>query len=114
MSERVTYSEIKSMVLACYWRGCRDHALTGWSQEQVCAWTYGEFEGAFDLEVENFMLEVASLILSGGWSPQLAAHHTSEISQILSNSSIDILLKEVSAEESEELRGDLVAIANRI
>lgn len=113
MTDRATYSEIKSMILACYWRGCRDHALSGWSQEQVCAWTYGEFEGAFDLEVELLMLEVASLILSGGWSSQLVAHHASEISQILSRSSIDLLLEGVPAEESEELRGDLAAIGRR-
>lgn len=110
MIDRVTYSDIRSMILETYWRACRDHAFSGWSQEQVCAWVYGEFEGSFDLEVEVFMLEVASLILSGGWSVNLVAHHTSEISKILSNYSIGDLLRGVPSEESDELKADLVSI----
>lgn len=110
MIDRVDYSEIKMMLLACYWRGCRDHGLSGWSHEQVCAWAYGEFEGAYDSAVEIMMLEVASLILSGGWSSRLAAYHASEISRTLVGRPYDVLLEGLPAEEVEEFVGDLQII----
>ncbi len=110
MNDRVVYSEIKTMLLVCYWRGCRDYGLSGWSHEQVCAWAYGEFEGAYDLTVEILMLEVASSVLSGGWSSNLALHHATEISRILYETNIEILLQGVPCEEAEELINDLTVI----
>lgn len=110
MIDRVGYADIKMMLLQCYWRGCRDHGLSGWSHEQVCAWAYGEFEGAYDFAVELMMLEVASLILSGGWSSRLAAYHAGEISRILDGAPYEVFLEGLPAEEVDELMRDLTVV----
>jgi len=98
----VSYLDIKRSLLACYWRGCRDQALSGWSDEQVCAWAYGEFEDAYDLAVEVLMLEVASLILSGEWSTKLADYHVGEISRILGGTGCEEFLAGVSADDRDD------------
>lgn len=113
MIDRVGYSDIKANLLACYWRGCRDHGLSGWSHEQVCAWAYGEFDGAYDFPVEIIMLEVASLILTGGWSSKLVAYHKDQILRILDGVTYEAFLDGLPAEEVGEVKADLL-VANII
>jgi hypothetical protein len=105
--ERASYSVIKELLLSYYWRGCRDYGFTGWLPEQVCAWAYGEFEGSYDLPIENLMLEVASFVLAGGWYSGQAGYHKEEIARILSAMNLNDQLKELPQEEAEEFASDL-------
>jgi hypothetical protein len=105
--ERISYAVIKELLLSYYWRGCRDHGFAGWLPEQVSAWAYGEFEGSYDLPIENLMLEVASLVLTGGWFSDQARYHKEEILRILSVINLNAQLTELPQEEAEEFTNDL-------
>jgi hypothetical protein len=101
------YTEIKTLLLAYYWRGCRDHGLSGWAPEQVCSWAYEEFDGSYDSPFEKLMLEVASLALTGGWHLRLVNYHMGEARQILSEIDLDTCMLDLSSEDADDLLTDL-------
>jgi len=59
------------------------------------------------LAIEQLMLEVCSLALTGGWYPNQVSHHRSEIQRLLIENNLDDLLKILPAEESEEFLHNL-------
>ncbi|MFC5476372.1 hypothetical protein [Paraherbaspirillum soli] len=108
MRERVTYSEIRNRFLEIYFVGCRDHGFSGWSSELVTTWVYSpEFDGTYYLPIEQLMLEVVALVLTGGWYPTQVSFHRSEIMRLLSANKLESMIKEVPQDEAEEFLNDL-------
>lgn len=108
--DRSTYSEIKSVLLLYYWRGCRDYGASGWTIQQVSAWVYGELESSYEYDIEKLMLEVAcSILLVFGFSTQLD-YHKGEVVRMISEMDLVSHLVSLPAEEAEEFEFDLRAM----
>ena len=106
--ERVPYETIKGRVLDAYFDFCRDRGLVGRrSQEEILGGITYEFENAFELPLENLMLCVVQLVLSGGWHPNAEAYLREQISDQLAEFHLDNLLVGLPQEEASLFRHDL-------
>lgn len=107
-SERVTYQTIKIWVLDAYYDFCRDRGLgKRWSHREVLGSIDYEFENTFQSPVENFMLCVVQLVLSGGWHSDGEQHMRKWIGDQLVEHGLEEILKNVPEEEAELFRHDL-------
>ncbi|RKP44981.1 hypothetical protein D7S89_21720 [Trinickia fusca] len=65
------------------------------------------FEVAYESQIENLMLCVVQLILSGGWYQEAEQRMRSRISDQLSVDGLDNLLQGIPTEEAELFKHDL-------
>lgn len=113
--ERIDYYEIKRDFLECCYEGCRvklDDIASGNSQWPEGADGRGyasyQYEGAYQLPIEQLMLAVINLILMAARGPEhVEAFHQKEINQILSAHPLEELLKELGEEERKDLLYDM-------
>ncbi|WP_321818293.1 MULTISPECIES: hypothetical protein [unclassified Paraburkholderia] len=105
---RVSYKSIKADVLDLYFTLCRDRAIEdGWSHREVLGSIDCEFDGVFDLRVENIMLSVIRLILSGGWSSDSKENLSRYISEQIAMEGLENILRGIPSEEAELFKHDL-------
>lgn len=111
MDERVTYSEMRTWFLGCYYHYCRaklGHNSLWLDGESEAGYAYTELESSFDTPIENLMLEVITLVLGGGrLSMQSQKYHRDIISKLLSENDLEKMLDELSQDEIDEFRHDL-------
>ena len=110
MEDRVTYGEMRSWLLECYYEYCRGKigSDTTWMDgEREIGFAYHELDGVFERPIERLMLETLALIFSGGRLPAVEAMHRREIAIILAEHPIAELLHGLHEEELHEVRTDL-------
>jgi|GEM_PF-649548 len=110
VEERVPYGEIRAWFLNCYYVYCQDKiaAGRGWAERELeINWAYNEFDNAFQLPIENLMVEALTLILEGGRLPDTEAYHRNRIANILEQNNLEDMMREISEDEAHELRYDL-------
>ena len=106
--ERMPYQEIKSLVLSAYYDFCRDRGVgLGWSHEQILGSVSYEYENVFALPLENLMLRVVQLVLSGGWYKDGELNARNWVTNFFSEYNLDEFLEKMPVEESEEFYRDL-------
>ncbi|WP_261314350.1 hypothetical protein [Burkholderia latens] len=106
--DRVSYETIKAWALDAYFNFCRDSALMeGASHREVLGHVDLNFEGVYKSQIENLMLCVVQLILSGGWYPDAERSMRKSIVDQISTEGLDNLLKGVPSEEVELFVHDL-------
>lgn len=106
--KRNTYFEIKANVLEAYFEGCRDLALCeARPHAEIMGYIAYQFENSFDRIIENFMLRVVQLVVSGGWHAEAAQYARKQIAAQLQNYDIDTLLAEIPKSEADIFRHDL-------
>ncbi|MDW3716533.1 MULTISPECIES: Imm2 family immunity protein [unclassified Pseudomonas] len=114
MEDRVSYGEIRAMFLSCYYNYCKLKlkSSSAWVEgESEAGYAYGELENAFDMPVENLMLEVLALVMQAGRaSLQTQKYHKDAICSLLSDRSISDVLEGLPAEEVDEFKADLVVL----
>ncbi|QVN19855.1 hypothetical protein JYG32_02200 [Burkholderia pyrrocinia] len=65
------------------------------------------FEGVYESQIENLMLCVVQLVLSGGWYPDAERSMRKKIVDEISVNGIDKVLQGVPSEEAELFKHDL-------
>ena len=106
--DRVSYETIKALALDAYYDACRDNALMrGWSHREVLGSVDYAFEAVYESQIENLMLCVVQLVLSGGWYQEAEQKMRSRISHQLATEGIDNLLREIPQEEADRFKHDL-------
>jgi hypothetical protein len=109
MEERVTYTEMRSWLLECYYTYCQGKFIAkkrSWSAGELeINWAYEEFYDSFELPIERLMLEVLTLILIGGRLPE--SFHREQIARLLAEHSLDGMLQEIPTEETDALLYDM-------
>ncbi|RXV70001.1 hypothetical protein D1006_29305 [Burkholderia stabilis] len=65
------------------------------------------FEGVYESQIENLMLCVVQLVLSGGWYPDAERSMRKKIADKISVEGLDNLLQGVPSEEAELFKHDL-------
>lgn len=114
-SERINYYEIKRDFLDCCYAGCRamlSDFITGspqWPEDtDERGYASYQYEGVYQLPIEQLMLAVINLILMAARGPEyVEIFHRKEIQKILSAHPINELLQELGEEEREELLYDM-------
>jgi hypothetical protein len=107
-SNRKTYEEIKSDVLNAYFAFCRDHGLALKRPfEQVLGAVDYNFEGVFILPVENMMLGVVMLVLSGGRYPDVEENIRKKIKGYIVPFGLEATLADLPSIERDEFLHDL-------
>ncbi|WP_114196275.1 hypothetical protein [Edaphovirga cremea] len=117
-SERIDYYEIKRDFLDYCYDGCRHKLIniargtSGLSKdEDGIGYASYQYEGVYQLPVEQLMLAVINLILMAARGPEhVEMYHRKEIKQILSAHPLDELLKDLGEEEREDLLRDMKAL----
>jgi hypothetical protein len=104
---RPSYREIRRDLLDTYLTGCASNGSKGWTHEEICSWAYFEYDGVYETPIENLMLEVSGLALTGGWYPDLVSYHRQQILKIIAKTVLPELLSQVNEEDSQELVRDL-------
>lgn len=105
---RVDYGTIKSWVLEAYYDFCRDRGhAKGWSHDAILGSVEYEYECTFERPVENLMLKVAELVLSGGWHKEVEKNIRDKIFSNIKENGLENLLAGVPEEEYELFQHDL-------
>ena len=106
--DRVSYETIKAWALDAYFNFCRDSALMeGASHREVLGHVDLNFEDVYGSQIENLMLCVVQLVLSGGWYPDAERNMRKKIADQISAEGLDSLLQGVPSEEAELFKHDL-------
>lgn len=113
--ERIDYKEIKSSFLDGCYTYCQHkinninlHGSIWTNNESEQAYAYELFDNAYDLPIENLMLEVVTLVLMAGRGPEQAEnYHRDRIAGILSENKLDELIADISEEERKDLIYDM-------
>lgn len=113
--ERVSYNDIKDSFLRCYYTLCKskiddmNRGRDGWdNDESERGYAYYQYENAYDLPIENLMLEVFTLIMMAGRGPaHVEKNFRRSIKEILSKNSLDELLNDIDEEEKADLLYDM-------
>jgi hypothetical protein len=113
-NDRVPYKLIRWWFLGGAYRYCQ-HAyqdnyawIRPWADEYVAS--YEQYESAFNLPIENLMLEVLVLVMVAGRDSgyeKFEQHHREKISAILEKDDLIEMLKTLSGEELNEFEHDL-------
>lgn len=107
-NKRKSYSEIKSSVLDAYFTFCRDHGLVlNRPFEQVLGAIDYNFDGVFVLPVENIMLSIVKLVLSGGRYPDVEENIRKRIKEDIASYGLNNILADLSLVERDEFLHDL-------
>lgn len=117
-SERVDYYEIKKDFLECCYDGCRQklkniaRGTSGVPQDDDgVGYAAYQYEGVYQLPIEQLMLAVINLILMAARGPEhVEVFYRKEIKKILSANPLDELLKELEEEERKDLLCDMKAL----
>jgi hypothetical protein len=106
--QRLSYETIKEWVLSAYFDGCRDLAVGEQRpHKEILGYVVYQFENSFERPIENLMLSVVQLVLSGGWYPDLEQHARQWISGQLAEHGLESLLYGVPEDEAESFKHDL-------
>ncbi|QJW54285.1 hypothetical protein HL670_01153 [Serratia plymuthica] len=113
--ERASYIEIRHDFLDSYYTCCKHKLhifnLTGdlWGEgESEVGYASYQWENAYDLPVENLMLEVIILIMRAGRGPEIAEENGRKaIAEILAKNPLDELLTCLDDEEKNSLLYDM-------
>ncbi|ATA25832.1 hypothetical protein BIY26_05140 [Brenneria goodwinii] len=113
--ERISYDEIRDSFLRYYYIYCRNKLDSfnrrgeGWSEhESEIGYAYYQFENAYELEIENLMLNVLTLVLMAGRGPeQVEKNLRKDIKDMLSEHKLDELIADISEEERQDLIYDM-------
>lgn len=113
--ERISYDEIRDSFLRYYYIYCRNKLDSfnrrgeGWAErESEIGYAYYQFENAYDLPIENLMLNVLTLVLMATRGPEQAEKSLREdIKDILSKHKLDELIADISEEEKQDLIYDM-------
>ncbi len=116
--ERVPYTEIRDYFLRCYYLYCRNkifninHRGGGWIENEFeLGYAYEQYESAYDLPIENLMLEVFTLIMIAGRGPiQADAFHRKNIKSILSQYCFEEIIDDITEEEKKDLLYDMTLL----
>ncbi|SMF67367.1 Immunity protein Imm2 [Trinickia caryophylli] len=81
--------------------------MRGWSHREVLGSVDYAFEGTYESKVENLMLCVVQLVLSGGWYPEAEQSMRGKISGQFLAEGLDNLLQGVPQAEAEQFKHDL-------
>jgi hypothetical protein len=107
-NKRKTYDEIKSDVLNVYFTFCRDHGLVLKRPfEQILGAVDYNFEGVFILPVENAMLGIVKLVLSGGRYPDAEENIRKQIAEHIASCGLKNILNDLPSTERDEFLHDL-------
>jgi uncharacterized Fe-S cluster-containing MiaB family protein len=110
MQERLTYQEIRSWVLGCFYQFYRGKVIShgNWVQDELeISFAYEQYYNSFELPLEQLMLEVLAMIMLAGRFSDTIQFHQKNVDNILKNNSLEDMLKDVSLEESEEFIQDM-------
>lgn len=107
-NDRVSYGTIKAWALDAYFNFCRDGAFIGGaSHREILGHVDLDFESVYESQIENLMLCVVQLVLSGGWYPDAERSMRKKIADKISVEGLDNLLQGVPSEEAELFKHDL-------
>jgi hypothetical protein len=114
-SERIVYYEIRQSFLEYCYEGCRQklkNIARGTSgvpkEEDGIGYASYQYEGVYQLPIEQLMLAVINLILMAARGPEhVEIFHRNEIKKILSAHPLDELIKDISEEERSDLLYDM-------
>jgi hypothetical protein len=112
MGDRVTYYEMRSWLLDCYYDYCRSKVRhgRGWVDgEYEFAYAYDEFRTSFSSVIESLMLEVLTLVLAAGRGVGIDFHREN-INSILQGVDIYDLVAELQDDERSDFMIDLQAL----
>ncbi len=111
---RIPYKLIRWWFLGGAYRSCQ-HAFQDnygwkkpWADEYVAS--YEQYESAFNLPIENLMLEVLVLIMVAGRNSRyekFEPYHRSKIAALLKNHDLNKMLIDLPQEERSEFEYDL-------
>jgi len=105
---RVPYETIKARVMDAYYDFCRDRGLVDRRcQAEILGSVDYEFENSYELPVENLMLCVVQLVLSGGWDLDSEVYMRKRISDQLAEHGWDYFFSAVPSDEANVFRHDL-------
>lgn len=110
MDNRVRYGEMRSWLLSCYYSYCRTKLFYGkdWAEnEHELGYAYDQYCDAFNLTIEEVMLEVLVLVLAAGRLPKSETYHRERIVVLLNGRDLDEMVCELGTEEKEEFLHDL-------
>jgi len=119
---RVPYKVIRWWLLSCYYSYCRSK-INGMNRrndtwgdgERELGYAYEQFEVAYQMPLEIFMLEVLTLILDAGvGSPVFYEYHCSRMKKILRGSNIPQLIAGLPEDERREFISDLALLKKNI
>ena len=110
MSEAVSYSEVKALLLSSYWQGCAGGSFSGWTHRQVCAWAYSEFDGSYDYSSDHFMLELVCLVMVGDWYPDMADQYRNQMRELMCRPEFNDEVRRMPEGEREQLLADLEVV----
>ncbi|MCQ8233625.1 hypothetical protein [Pectobacterium carotovorum] len=113
--ERINYEEIKNSLLRYYYIYCRNKLESfnrrgeRWAEhESEIGYAYYQFENAYELDIENLMLDVVTLVLMAGRGPQQVEKNLrNSINILLSNQGLDKLIQDITEEEKSSLLYDM-------
>ncbi|MDM1756439.1 MULTISPECIES: hypothetical protein [unclassified Acinetobacter] len=106
--DRENYFAIKSWVLETYYDGCRDLAFSkGWNHLEILAYTFHQFENSFDSLLENFMLLIIQLTLTGSWEYEIKKNLKSQIDNLIKMNDVKSLIHLLPENEADEFMRDL-------
>ncbi|MET3432444.1 hypothetical protein ABIC71_001930 [Herbaspirillum seropedicae] len=120
--ERVPYKVIRWWLLSCYYSHCRSK-INGMNRrgdtwddgERELGYAYEQFEFAYQMPLEIFMLEQLTLILDAGeGSPVFYEYHCSRMKKILRESNIPELITYLPEDERREFLSDLALLKRNI
>ncbi|MBE0628023.1 MAG: hypothetical protein IH603_00225 [Burkholderia vietnamiensis] len=81
--------------------------MGGASHREVLGYVDLGFEGVYESQIENLMLCVVQLILTGGWYPDAERNMRDSIVRQISMEGLDNLLQGVPSEDAELFKHDL-------
>lgn len=108
--KRVNFSEIRAAFLDCYYGYCtaKIHHGQAWQDgEHEIGYAYEQYELAYDLPIEQLMLEVIALVLGGRRWPVFDDFHRQKIDQILQHNVLQQMMSVLDEEERRDFEADL-------
>lgn len=114
---RESYKNIKLYYLESGYDWCRRKFKNGkvnGKSEPIIEWSGASYdwENAYELDIEKLMLSVVEIICYAGRCSKPHIINLENIKRILSNNSIDDLVKDLEKEEKEEFLYDLHLVLN--
>lgn len=109
MDDRIKYDELKKWLLDCCFDYCRAKLFhgRGWAEgEYEYAFAYSEFKGAFSSVIENIMLEVLTLIISGGRGIGVE-YHRDVLKSLIESCDFSQEIEALTEEEWHDFKQDL-------
>ncbi|GJI97218.1 hypothetical protein RugamoR57_39360 [Duganella caerulea] len=110
MRDRITYYEIRTWLLDCYYVYCREKMFSGsqWEEgEHELGYAYDQYSDAFHLPIEKIMLEVLVLVLASGRLTKSALYHYQKISEFSAGTRLHDIANDLPPDERNDFLYDL-------